>query len=74
LNYVNKIDLEKYQLLKKLLTGHETDESEWKKWIKEISKFLPSPYDLENLNTHLLSCVNLAILDIHLRNRLNISS
>jgi hypothetical protein len=49
LNNLNKVDSEKYQLLKNLLTGHETDESDWIKWIDEISNNLPSPYDIGQL-------------------------
>jgi hypothetical protein len=49
LNNLNKVDSEKCQLLKNLLTGHETDESDWVKWIDEISKYLPSPYDIGQL-------------------------
>ena len=49
LNNLNKVDSEKCQLLKNLLTGQETDESDWIKWIEKISKYLPSPYDIEQL-------------------------
>lgn len=49
LNNLNKVDSEKCQLLKNLLTGHETDESDWIKWIDEISNYLPSPYDIGQL-------------------------
>jgi hypothetical protein len=53
LNNLYVVDSRKYELLKRLLTGKEIDETIWKDWINLKCKSLPSPGDLGQL-VHLI--------------------
>jgi hypothetical protein len=66
LNNLNVLDPEMYKSLKKLLTGEENDESNWKKWIDMKIKDLPSPYYFGLVeNEILLSDSQTSILENH---------
>lgn len=74
LNNLNELDPEMYLLLKKLLTGEENDESNWKKWIDMKIKDLPSPYYFGLVeNEILLSDSQTSILENHKPQIVNIA-
>jgi len=66
LNALYAVDPRMYQLLKNLITGKESDNSTWIKWLRKQCEKIPSPYQLEQLKRQIqLKCTQHIILGNH---------